>query len=110
MKHKKLVSDLGFKHLSSFTGGELIVTMAVEDYTKKDRDVEFAITNEVSLPRDLYCGTCNRQVIMSNVVFRMYRERPKSVKNELICGSCFLPKYGLVEKDLRTNMHNKIAV
>ena len=68
----------------------VIVCTALEDADYKEINKEWKLEGNKSYPRDVNCSECNRQVMMSNELFRMFEEQGK--KSKVICGKCVFLK------------------
>lgn len=66
-----------------------VVVMRVEDFNPSDNDV-WEIQANKSYPRDVNCGTCSKQVVMSGGAFDMYEKSNR--EREVICGKCLLER------------------
>lgn len=69
----------------------VIACQRVESFDMDSNDIWESEENK-SYPRDLNCGTCNKQVVMSNAMFRMYETRPATARVEILCADCFMTK------------------
>lgn len=63
------------------------VVSSVEDFDPASNDMWDNEANK-SYPRELHCSKCQRQVVMSDGMFKMYQEA--EVKPTMICSTCLL--------------------
>lgn len=66
-----------------------IVCSLAEGFDLKSNEVWIVEANK-SYPRDINCGTCKKQIVMSGGTLKMFDEAGR--KHEVICGKCLLDK------------------
>jgi len=83
------------KFLSELSEDTIVVVSAVEDFDPKSNDV-WRVEKNKSYSRDVVCGKCKRQVVMSDGLFEMFEK--KNRQQNVLCGKCFHPS--LYKNDL----------
>jgi ribosomal protein S27AE len=71
----------------------IITCVALEDDDYREINKYWDIEDNKSFPRDLFCSECNRQVMLSNWMFREYEaNKLAGHTNKIICGKCLNEK------------------
>ena len=75
-----------FSKKIEFDKDSVLLCTAVQDENYEEINRFWDLEENKSYPRDLYCHKCNRQVMVSNHLFKAYQEA--KVKPKLLCGKC----------------------
>lgn len=65
----------------------MFVVSAVEDFDP-ETNILWGVAANKSYPRDLFCGSCKRQVVMSDGLYERYLEVNKP--EQVICAVCLM--------------------
>lgn len=78
---RKLIEENDFR-VGKLTPDALIIATPVEEFDMKSNDL-WEIPANKSFPRDVFCRGCNRQMVMSDGIFKDYEENGR--KNPVMC-------------------------
>lgn len=67
----------------------IIACTAIEDGNYKELNRFWHLDDNKSYPRKAFCSRCQRQVMMSNWLYKEYKKNKKLGRtNPLVCGKC----------------------